>query len=61
MLRTRQIQDCVIDRDKEIGSRPAKSAREWRFTQKLDNVIADEPPKFTRRNPDTAAMTDDFC
>ena len=61
MLWARQIQDCVIDGDEEIGSRPAKSASERRFAQELDNAIADEPPKLARRNPDIAAVTNDFC
>lgn len=47
MLRTRQIQDCVIDGYEEIGGGPPKSTRERRFTQKLDNVVADEAPKLS--------------
>jgi hypothetical protein len=46
MLRTRQIQDCVIDGYEEIGSRPAKSAGERRFTYEFDSFIANEPPKL---------------
>jgi hypothetical protein len=51
----------MIDGYQEIGRRSAKSAGERRFTQEFDNVVADEPPKIPGRNPDTAAMTNDFC
>src|SRR5688500_17242129 len=61
MLRTRQIQDCVVDSYEEIGSRAAKSAGERGFAQVLDDVIANETPKFAGRNPDIPASTHDFC
>lgn len=61
MLRTGQIQDCVIDSDEEIGSRAAKSAGERGLAQILDDAIANQTPKIARRNPDIPAATDDFC
>ena len=60
MLRTRQIQDCVIDGDKEVRRRPAESTGERRFAQKLNRVIADQPPKLAGGNPDASATTHDF-
>jgi hypothetical protein len=60
MLWTRQIQDCVIDGYKEIGRRPAKSAGERRFTQEFDNAVANQLPKFSRRNPNVPVKTNDF-
>jgi hypothetical protein len=61
MLRTGQIQDCVVDTYEEIGSRAAKSAAERGFAQILDNVLANETPKLAGRNPDIPAATNDFC
>jgi len=61
MLRTSQIQDCVIDGYEEIGSRAAKSAGQRRLTQVLDDVVANETPKLAGRNPDIPAATNDFC
>jgi hypothetical protein len=61
MLRTRQIQDCVIDGNEEIFGWSAKFSGERRFAQVFDNVIAHQPPKLTRRNPDIASATDDLC
>jgi hypothetical protein len=61
MLRTGQIQDCVIDSYEEIGSRAAKSAGERGFAQVLNNVVANETPKLAGRNPNVPAATHDFC
>jgi hypothetical protein len=61
MLRTGQIQDCVIDSYEEIGSRAAKSAGERGFTHVLNNVVPNETPKLAGRNPDIPAATNDFC
>jgi len=48
MLRTGQIQDCVIDGDEEVRRRSTKPAREGRLAQKLDNVVANQPPELAR-------------
>ena len=60
MLRASRIQDCVINRNEEIGRSPAKLSGEWWLAQVFDEILAHQRPKLAWRDPHTTATTHDF-
>jgi len=60
MLRASHIQDCVINRNEEIGWPPAKLSGEWWLAQVFNEILAHQLPKLPRGDPYTAATTHDF-
>jgi len=61
MLRASHIQDCVINRNEEIGWSPSKLSGEWWLAQVFNEILAHQLPKLPWRDPYTAATTHDFC
>jgi|SoiMethySBSTD1v2_1073268.scaffolds.fasta_scaffold168436_1 hypothetical protein len=60
MLRASHIQDCVINRNEEIGWSPAKLSGEWWLAQVFDKILPHQLPKLPWRDPHTATTTHDF-
>src|ERR671922_1321489 len=61
MLGACQVQNGMFDCYKKIGRLPPEFARQRRLAQVLDQIIANQTPKLARRNPHTAAPTDNLC
>jgi hypothetical protein len=60
VFRAGQIQDGVIDCYKEIARLAFESARQGPLTKVFDDVIPNQAPKLSGRNPHAAFVANDF-
>jgi hypothetical protein len=61
MFRARHTEDGMIHRNQEICRLSFELSGEWRLADVLDDVVSDETPKLSWRDPDASFITDDFC
>lgn len=61
MFRAGEAENRVVHRYQEVRRGSFETACQWSFVQILDDIVANELPKLTRRNPDTTLVTHHFC
>jgi len=61
MFRARHVKNGVIDANQEVVGLTFELAGERTFVEVLDDIVANQPPKLTRRDPYTADETNHFC
>jgi len=61
MFRARHVKNSVVDTNQKVVGLTFELAGERTFVEVLDDIVANQTPELTRRDPHTPVETNDFC